>query len=158
MAEMSFADTAGSIKATHTLPSCGIAAGAQILTLRGTVAVETIVPGDRLITRNGARTVIAVEVATLASAQVVLISQDVMGNARPEADLTVAPGQPILIRDWRAKAMTGVDQAVMAAERLADGDYIRVQQVTDLHMHTVRFADDQVIYVAGLELVCNAMG
>ncbi len=155
MAEMTFAKTAGSILATQTLPRCGVAFGTQVLTLRGPVAVETVAPGDRLITRNGARTVVAVEIATVAEAKVVKISEGVLGKDRPEADIFVAPGQPVLIRDWRAKAMTGVDQAVMSAERLADGDYIRMETVSDLQFVTLRFADDQVIYAAGLELGCE---
>ena len=121
MAEMTFAKTAGSILATQTLPRCGVASGTQVLTLRGAVAVETVAPGDRLITRNGARTVVAVEIALVAEAQVVKISEGVLGKERPEADTYVSSGQPILIRDWRAKALTGVDQVVMTAERLTSG-------------------------------------
>lgn len=156
MIEMSIANTAGPICSTHTMPRCGIAAGTPVLTMRGTVAVETLAPGDRMITRNGARTVTAIEFATLSEAEVVRISMGVLGAERPEADMIVAPGQPILIRDWRAKAIAGVDQAVMTAARLADGEYISMQTVHDLRLVTVRFADEQVIYAAGLELACEA--
>jgi len=157
MAEMTFAQTAGSIRATDTLPRCGIAAGTSVLTLRGPVAVESVAPGDRLITRNGARKVVSVEIATLAEAEVVRICEGVLGKDRPEVDMVVAPEQPILIRDWRAKAIAGVDQAVMTAKRLADGEYIRIETRTNLRLVTLFFDDEQVIYAAGMELACGAV-
>ncbi len=157
MVDMTFGKVAGAVDATRTLPRCGVAAGTSVLTLRGAVPVETLVPGDKVITRNGARSLVSVEMAMLETAPVVRISKGVLGKDRPEAEMIVAPAQPILIRDWRARAMTGLDQAVMLAERLADGEYIRTETREDVRLVTLRFETAQVIYAAGLELACEAV-
>lgn len=155
MAELSFGPSAGSVDAGTVMPDCGISAGTQILTLSGAKPVEFIAPGDRVITRAGARTVTGVEIAVVKNAHVIRISAGVLGKDRPEADMVVPPTQPLLIRDWRARALTGVDQAVMLAGRLVDGDYIRAEIVAEARLVTLRFAEPQVIYAGGLELGCD---
>ncbi|MFN4153683.1 MAG: Hint domain-containing protein [Paracoccaceae bacterium] len=155
MADLSRGTTAGPVDAGTEMPVCGIAAGTPILTLSGVMPVEFVAPGDRVITRAGARTVTAVEIAVVKDARVIRISAGVLGKDRPEADTHVAPRQPLLIRDWRAKALLGADQAVMTAERLVDGDYIRAETLPQARLVTIRFADPQVIYAAGLELGCD---
>lgn len=155
MAELSFGPTAGPIDAGSLMPQCGIAAGTMILTLAGAIPIEFIAPGDKVITRSGARAVTGVDIAIVENARVIRISEGVLGKDRPEADMIVAPQQPLLIRDWRAKAMTGVDQAVMQADKLVDGAYISAQTVAEARIVTLHFADPQVIFAAGLELGCD---
>lgn len=155
MAELYLGTTAGTVNAGTDMPDCGMAAGTMILTLAGAMPVEFVAPGDKIITRAGARAVTAVEIAVVKDARMIRISEGVLGKDRPEADTLVSPKQPILIRDWRAKALMGVDQAVMAAERLVDGEYIRAEVVAEARIVTLRFADAQVIYAAGLELGCE---
>ena len=137
------------------MPLCGIAAGTMILTLKGAIPVEFVAPGDKVITRAGARAVTAVEIAVVKNAQVIRISEGVLGKDRPEADMIVAPQQPLLLRDWRAKALSGVDQAVMRADKLVDGTYISTQTVAEARIVTLHFANPQVIFAAGLELGCE---
>ncbi|MFN3845976.1 MAG: Hint domain-containing protein [Paracoccaceae bacterium] len=156
MAEMTLGTAAGTVTAGTDMPPCGIAAGTTVLTLMGAMPVEFVSPGDRIITRSGARTVTAVEIAVVNNARMIRISEGVLGKDRPEADTIVTPSQPILIRDWRAKALAGIDQAVMEAERLVDGEYIRVETVAEARIVTLRFADAQIVYAAGLELGCEA--
>ena len=155
MLDMAMARNAG-FAAGHTMPRCGLAAGASVLTLAGTVPVEYIAPGDRVITRAGARTVTSVAISVIRNARVVRISEGVLGKDRPQADMFVSPDQPILIRDWRAKAMAGLDQAVMTAEKLADGQYIKIETLDEVRIVSLGFSDAQVIYAAGLELGCEA--
>ena len=113
MADLSKGITAGPVEAFTAMPRCGIASGTMILTLTGVMSVECVAPGDKVITRAGARTVTAVEIAVVQDARVIRISQGVLGKDRPEADLHVSPRQPLLIRDWRAKALSGLVRAVM---------------------------------------------
>ncbi|MFE3835509.1 Hint domain-containing protein [Pseudogemmobacter sonorensis] len=134
----------------------GLTAGTTVLTLDGALPVQFLSPGDRVVTRNGARELVAVEVAVLRGQEMVRISAASLGHDRPEADLFVAPGQKILVRDWRAKALYGKPAAMVAAERLADGSYIRKETVAEVRLFTLRFARDEVIYAAGLELCCEA--
>jgi hypothetical protein len=155
MAEITLGRTAGPVDARSEMPVCGIAAGTMVLTLAGTMPVEFVAPGDRVITRSGARTVTAVEMAVVKQATMIRISEGVLGKDRPEADTLVAPKQPILIRDWRAKALSGLDQAVMAAERLVDGEYIRAEVQAEARIVTLHFAEPQVIFAAGLEFGCE---
>ncbi len=155
LAEMTLGTAAGTINAGTEMPICGIAAGTTILTLMGAVPVEFVSPGDRVITRAGARVVTAVEIAVVSNARVIRICEGVLGKDRPAADTVVSPTQPILIRDWRAKALAGVDQAVIAAERLIDGEYIRAEVLAEARIVTLRFDAAQVIYAAGLELGCE---
>ena len=155
MLDMTFAPAIQTSETARTLPRSGISAGTLVLTLHGAVPVETLVTGDKVITRAGARSIVAVEITTMHNASAIRICEGVLGKKRPEADLFVAPGQPILIRDWRAKAIVGLDQAVMTAERLADGAYIKAETVADLRLVSLRFATEQVIYAAGLEVGCE---
>lgn len=155
MAELMIGPSAGMVDASLQMPVCGIAAGTPVLTLSGTMPIEYIAPGDRVITRSGARSVTGVDIAVVADARIIRISAGVLGKDRPEADMIVTPSQPLLIRDWRAKALTGVDQALMTAERLVDGDYIRSESLPQARLVTLRFAEPQVIYAGGLELHCD---
>lgn len=135
----------------------GIIAGATVLTLDGDLPVQFLAPGDRVITRSGARTLRAIEVVILTDAPMIRISASALGHDRPVDDMFVAPDQPILIRDWRAKALYGAQTAMVPASQLADGDYIRAELVTEARLFTLYFDADVVIYAGGLELACGAM-
>ena len=79
-----------------------------------------------------------------------------MGHDRPDQDLLLSPGQPVLIRDWRAKALYGVEVAAIPVARLADGEFICVEAFRNARLFTLRFDEDEVIYAEGLELACPA--
>jgi hypothetical protein len=134
----------------------GMARGTVVLTLDGAMPVEFLVPGDRIITRDGARTLRAFGVAEV-TGTVVRIGARTLGHDRPEGDVLVGVDQGILLRDWRAKAMYGVPQVVVAARRMADGEMIRVEEVQDLRLFTLAFDAPAVIYAGGLELACAAV-
>ena len=157
MTELSLGLSAGTVTAGTQMPTCGMVAGTTVLTLSGAMPVEFVAPGDRMITRAGARTVMAVDIAVVNDARVIRVREGVLGKDRPEADTMVAPKQPVLIRDWRAKAMVGLDQAVMTAERLVDGTYISAELLHEARIVTLRFAEPHVIFAAGLELGCEAV-
>jgi len=133
----------------------GITAGTLVLTLDGELPVQFLAPGDRVITRSGARAIEAVEVTVVRGAEMIRITASALGHDRPETDLFVAPTQPILVRDWRARALYGTDSAMVEAHRLADGDYIRRETVAEVRVFTLRFATPEVIYAGGLELACD---
>ena len=92
-----------------------VLAGTPVLTLEGDLPVEFLQPGDRVITRAGARRITQVEVTVVRNARVVRISHGTLGVDCPTEDVTVSAAQEILIRDWRAKAMFGRPQAMIAA-------------------------------------------
>lgn len=142
--------------AATTAPLQAVLAGTAILTLDGELPVEYLQPGDRILTRAGARRLTQIEVTVVQNARVVHIAHDTLGVDRPATDITVSAAQQLLIRDWRAKAMFGTATAMIPAARLADGEYIRTETVAEARFFTLSFADDAVIYAGGLELSCPA--
>lgn len=132
----------------------GLAHGTTVLTLDGILPVEFLSPGDRIVTRDGAQRLASIEVTVVQNARVIRISESTLGIDRPISEMIVSPDQPIMIRDWRAKAMFGTQAAVVPAARLVDGAYIRAEVLPQVRFYTLRFANDAVIYAGGLELAC----
>jgi hypothetical protein len=137
-------------------PQPGMLAGTTVRTLEGVLPVEYLTPGDRIVTRNGARRLTSVSVQVRKMVDLVRIRASTLGHDRPEQDLLVAPGQPLLIRDWRARAIFGQPVAVIPAARLADGEFISLETHRQVRLFTLRFDEDEVIYAEGLELACPA--
>ena len=130
--------------------------GTPILTLDGELPVEYLQPGDRVLTRAGMRRLKQIEVALVQNARVVTIAHGTLGVDRPTRDVTVSARQEILVRDWRARAICGTSQAMIAAKSLADGEYIRAVTLPEARLFTLFFEDEVVIYAGGLELTCPA--
>ncbi len=140
-------------------PAGGIVAGTPVLTLDGELPVQFLAPGDRLVTRRGARDIVAVEVRVLYGAAMMRIAPGALGPARPAAEIFVAPDQPLPGHDIDAldidtPATPG--PRLPAAADLADGDRIRKETVAEVRLYLLRFARDEVIYAAGMELGCPA--
>ncbi|MDT8856338.1 Hint domain-containing protein [Paracoccaceae bacterium Fryx2] len=128
-----------------------LVAGTLVLTLEGALPVEFLSPGDRIITRDGARSLSALSAAPLDRADMVHIPASTLGHGRPDDGLMLPPDQKLLIRDWRAKALFGHPRVIVAAARLIDGQMIRRETVTALRLFTLAFAAPVVIYAGGLE-------
>jgi hypothetical protein len=134
----------------------GILAGTHIRTLDGVLPVEFLCPGDRIITRNGSARLVSVSTSRRKGVAVIRITASSLGHDRPETDLLLAPGQRVVIRDWRARVLYGTDVAAIAASRLADGEFVLTEFRADVRLFTLRFATEEVIYAEGLELACHA--
>lgn len=137
-------------------PQVGMLAGTMVRTLDGVLPVEYLTPGDRIVTRSGTRKLTSVSVQARKMVDLVRIRASTLGHDRPEQDLLVSPGQPILIRDWRARAIFGTPVAAVPAARLADGEFICLETHAQVRLFTLRFDEDEVIYAEGLELACPA--
>lgn len=135
----------------------GMLAGTMVRTLDGVLPVEYLTPGDRIVTRNGARRLTSISVQARKMIDLVRIRASTLGHDRPEQDLLVSPGQPILIRDWRASAIFGSPVAAIPASRLADGEFVCLETHRQVRLFTLRFDEDEVIYAEGLELACPAL-
>lgn len=156
MSDLTIGKVRGDALQACRLPTAAMAAGTTVLALAGELPVEFLEPGERIITRSGARILRGIEVTVVQNARVIRIAPHVLGASRPETEMTVAPEQPILIRDWRAQALYGAAQALVPAARLADGEYIRAETLAEVRLYTLRFDGDEVIYAGGLELACPA--
>jgi hypothetical protein len=134
----------------------GVLAGTFICTLDGLLPVEFLQPGDRVVTRAGARPIAAVSVLRRRAMDLVRIRSSVLGPDQPAQDLLVAPGQPLIVRDWRARALYGSATAAIPAARLVDDEFVVRERHGEVRLFTLRFAEDEVIYAEGLELACPA--
>lgn len=136
----------------HATP-IAIAPGTTVLTLDGALPVEHLYPGDKLITRHGARALAGLDAVLIpAGTMIVEIMRNALGG-RPERDLWVPAAQRILIRDWRAKALYGQAQACVPAAQLVDGDYVKLTELAqDVTGFALRFGRPEVFYADGLEL------
>lgn len=132
----------------------GLMPGTVVLTQDGALPVETLAPGDRIITRNtGLVTLKAID-HDFEICETVRIRAGSLGHDRPDTDTILPSRQKILIRDWRAKALYYADQALVEARRLIDGEYIRLQPRAQHMVFRLSFDAPQVIYADGLELEC----
>jgi hypothetical protein len=138
------------------LPVTGMAAGTRVRTLDGVLPIEYLQPGDRIVTRSGARRVVAISVRQSPALDVVRVKASTLGFDRPEADLLLGPGQPVIIRDWRARILYGAEVAAVPSARLADGEFV-LRETREVRLYTLRFAEDEVIWAEGLELACPAV-
>ncbi len=137
-------------------PAAGMLVGTMVRTLEGVLPVEYLAPGDRIVTRSGKRRLASVSVVARKMVDLVRIRASTVGHDRPDQDLFLSPGQPVVIRDWRAQALYGVPAAAVPAARLADGEFVCLETHRNVRLFTLRFDDEEVIYAEGLELACPA--
>lgn len=135
----------------------GMLAGTHVRTLDGLLPVEYLGEGDRIVCRQGARRLAGVTINHLNRIDLVRILASTLGHDRPEQDLLVAPDQPVLIRDWRAKALYGLSVATIPAQRLVDGEFVTRETRANARLYRLCFAEDEVIYAEGLELACPVL-
>jgi hypothetical protein len=138
------------------LPVTGMAAGTKVRTLDGVLPVEYLQPGDRIVTRSGARRLVAVSVRQSRALDVVRVKAGTLGFDRPDADLVLGPSQPVIVRDWRARILYGAEVAAVACARLADGEFVQ-RETRAVRLFTLRFEEDEVIWAEGMELACPAV-
>ncbi|MBS0565099.1 MAG: Hint domain-containing protein [Proteobacteria bacterium] len=149
-------DLSRSETAARAAPVRGIASGTVVATLAGYLPVDFLEPGERVVTRAGMRVLRAVRVHRY-SGPSVTIRASALGHDRPEHDLTLPASIPILIRDWRAGAIFGQDQAMVPAERLVDGEYVTLGKVLGLRLYELMFDEAEVVYAEGVELCCGVV-
>jgi hypothetical protein len=129
--------------------------GTAVLTLQGPVMVQDLRLGDRVVTRSGARQITSIATRTVALANVVRLGESTLGVDLPSQDLLLSPEQLVLVRDWRARALSGADQALVAAGRLVDDDFIRPESAVSLQVFRLGFDAPTVFFAANLELAAG---
>ncbi|MEM6308637.1 MAG: Hint domain-containing protein [Pseudomonadota bacterium] len=99
--------------------------GTLIDTPRGRRAVETLESGDRVLTRDhgvqAVRWVGSRKVSGLGAYAPVHFAAGTLGN---EAPVCVSPNHRMLVKDWRTQLFVGVDEALIPARLLVDGDRV----------------------------------
>lgn len=128
-----------------------VPAGTLVMTLDGAIPVEYLNPGDRIVTRTGARALRRVSARTVSQCDMIRVRSD-QHPTRPTADLLLSPDQHILVRDWRARALTGMDQAMISADKLVDGEFIQRETVAAQNLVMLEFDAPVIFYAGSLEL------
>lgn len=136
----------------RAVASIDLVAGTPVLTMRGELAVDELRPDDRLISRAGAIPLAALARSGPAKVKLFRVNARALGHDRPDQDILLTADQPILLRDWRAKAMFGTAAAVVPVSRLADGAHVKREPAGSVVLYRVTLPRAAVIYVAGLEL------
>lgn len=132
----------------------GFISGTILLTQEGEMPVEFLSPGDRIITRDAGMVKLVSIRHRRTLAKAISFAAGSLGHTRPDQDLVLPGEQMVLLRDWRAKAMFGVDQAMVRADALVDDEFICNLGLQKMLLHQLVFDAPHVIYAGGLELSC----
>ncbi|GGE23229.1 hypothetical protein GCM10011360_09690 [Primorskyibacter flagellatus] len=133
----------------------GFAAGTKVMTLDGEMPVEFLSEGDRVITRDSGMAVLKAVRSRKIACSVVHIAGGSLGHNRPDSDIALPSGQEVLIRDWRAEALFGKKTALVTADRLVDGEYVRDMGKGVMTVYELVFDTDHIIYAGGLEMAAK---
>ena len=125
--------------------------GARILTEHGERPIETLRPGDRVLTHdNGLQPIRWIGHSTVEGrgrfAPIAVNSKVMQGARRP---LLVSPQHRLLFRGYRAELLFGQSEVLVAAKHLVDGVDVRIAErpkVTYFHLMLDRH---EVIYAEG---------
>jgi len=139
--------------------SAALPIGTELLTLAGALPVEALYPGDKLITRDaGAQPLVRIMRHPVPEGmRFVAVSRNALGG-KPTRDVILPACQPILVRDWRARAMFGTPSARVPLARLVDGDHLRRTQERPAALLTLTCARVHILYADGLEVMSTGTG
>ena len=124
--------------------------GSRIATPRGEVPVESLKPGDKIITRDngiqeirwvGARTLNHAELRRAPNLRPVLIKAGALGGGLPERDMLVSPQHRMLVANDRTQLYFEESEVLVAAKHLIDHKGIRYMET--LRTTYIHFMFDQ---------------
>lgn len=138
------------------------ARGTLIMTENGPVAIEDLVPGQRVATADGAlEPVLWLGSMTLfpratgghEPARLIRLTADCFGLGRPMPDLVLGPHARVLLSGARLRHLIGVDEAFAPARALADGvAVIEVAPVTPITVYHAMLPRQAGLRAAGMEI------
>ncbi|WP_050518464.1 Hint domain-containing protein [Pseudorhodobacter antarcticus] len=120
--------------------------GTMVVTQKGECAVESLVPGDKVLTRDSgyqtlrwvrARDVSGAELAATPAFQPVCLAAGALGAGLPVRDMTVSPQHRFLMSGTRAEMLFGEHEVLVSALHLInDHSVLRVSvpHVTYIHL------------------------
>lgn len=133
-------------------------AGTRILTVEGQRPVEQLVPGDRILTRDhglqtlrwiGCRHVDASELKEFDSIRPIRIAKGALGNGMPDRDLLVSPEHRVMVSGENVAALTGEEEALVAAKFLVGREGISVEEVEEVIFYHLMFDDHELVLSEG---------
>jgi len=140
-----------------------VARGTVIATAEGSVAVEDLLPGMRVLTAEGreepvdwigAMTIYpAAALPGIAATTLTRITAEAFGLGRPAADLVLGPRARLLLRDARVRAVTGGVSAYAPARSFIDGvSIIEVVPAAPVTVYNLVLRQHGSLRAAGLEI------
>jgi|GEM_PF-394706 len=149
-------DTVGGVKPARPFLPEGLAEGTTVLTLDGAIPVEHLQNGDLIIARNrGPVALRAIHSRTLQAVRPVMLAPDALGSGNPEFEIIMAPGQRVMLRGQAAMDLTGHEEATVNILNLCDNrSMMQAKNPIQVQIFTLDFEVEQVIYAAGIEVVC----
>ncbi|MEO3413914.1 Hint domain-containing protein [Roseovarius sp. CAU 1744] len=130
----------------------GLPAHSIILTLDGERRVRDLSPGQRIVTRDSGTALLRAIRQRTVLVPLIRIRAGSLGDTRPDCDTILPAGQGVLVRDWRALALFGANQAIVAAGRLVDGEFITRTAPQQTTICELVFDRSHILYVDGLEV------
>lgn len=125
--------------------------GTKIATPDGERLVEDLQAGDLVLTLDhGAQPLLLVSRKTFSATgknAPVMIRKNALGNT---VDLLVSQQHRMLIGDWRAEIYFGVEQVLVAAKHLCNGDTISVAPGEEVEYFHLLFDRHQIVWAAGI--------
>mgnify|MGYP006314792323 CR=1 FL=1 len=103
----------------------GMAVGAPVVTLDGVMPVEFVEPGDRIVTRTGIRKLTAKR-ASRYTGTAYVVKGGSLGHVLKGEDSVLLPATRVLVRDWRAMALFGVEASRDTAARVTRVAFSRI--------------------------------
>lgn len=137
--------------------------GAIVQTENGPVAVEDLLPGDRVMTASsGLRTLKWRGMMTIVPGArnkraemgtMTRITSDAFGYGRPGHDLVVGPSARMIHRAQGVKTLTGNEAAFVPIRDFIDGSsIIELRPIAPVHVYQLGFDEHEVISVNGIEM------
>ena len=135
--------------------------GTMLETAEGLRAVETLVAGDRVITKDGgaqmivwagSRNVSGARLYAFPDLRPVRIREGALGAGRPNGDLIVSPDHRMLMAGPAAEALWGESEVLVAARDLIDGSgVVRDMAAKSVTYHHLMLEQHHVLVANGVE-------
>ncbi|GFE52326.1 hypothetical protein So717_40790 [Roseobacter cerasinus] len=132
----------------------GLIEGAQLLTLKGERAVESLRVGDHVLSRRGAVPVMRIDVLSAVIPAIYVLAGS-LGHSRTDRDALLSADQIVHLSDWRAAAFQGQTSALVRARSLVDGEFVRDVGQQLVTLYRLYCPSPQILFADGLEL-CTA--
>lgn len=137
--------------------------GAIVQTKNGPVAVEDLLPGDRVMTsENGFQTLLwkgtmtiipGAQNAQARMGTMTRITADALGLGRPSPDLVLGPAARLLHRANGIRTLTGAHCAFVPVRDFIDqSQIIELTPIAPVHVYQLGFENHELVKVNGIEI------
>ena len=125
-----------------------------VVTMAGLQPVQSLQVGSVVVTRHsGAAMIKRVEQISCMCRGIYVLAGS-LGHRKSDRDSLLPAGQPVLVRDWRARALTREGEALIPAKALTDGEFVRDVGLLPMTLFQITLDRPGVLYADGMELGC----